>query len=99
MDKDIVKKYKDKIIGRTNLNKELYVDEISDENLLKNFLYDMYDSGHKSLTKEGFEFLKEYYGLEEIAKLIFQEKDKGINYDFTSSNEVFTWLGKFKDFK
>lgn len=39
---EIVKKYKDKVLGRTNMDYPLYINKLKNEDSLKETLYNMY---------------------------------------------------------
>ncbi len=95
---EIIKKYRNIPIGKDNLNRDIFADEIINEENLKDFIYNMYGSGDESLTEKGLEFLKEYYGLDKIADMILAEKEKGLDYHFKSKEDIIAWLNKYKSF-
>jgi hypothetical protein len=92
---EIISKFKDVPIGKDNLNRNVFANRILDESGLKHFLYNMYGPGDESITKEGLEFLKEYYGLDKIAEMILAEKEKGVDYHFENKEAIIDWLSKF----
>jgi len=88
--KEIIKKYKDKTLGRANGEDSLYfyVEDFTDPEEAYLIFWQIW--GHESdLTKEGFDFLKEYYGLEELAE--FFSKKGG--FDETKDKvSILNWL-------
>lgn len=95
----IIEKYRNKILGRDNLNREIHINRLLNGQDLRHFLYNMYGSGDESLTGDGLNFLKEYYGLDKIAAVIMEEKSAGIDYEFKHEREIYEWLEQFKTFE
>jgi hypothetical protein len=91
---EIIARYHNIPIGKTNLNKDIFVNEIKDEEDLTAFLYNMYGPRDESLTHDGLLFLKDYYGLDKVAELILKEKRKGIDYHFENNEDIISWLEK-----
>ncbi len=95
--KEIFEKYKDKVVGRTNMDYPIYVNKLRDEEGLKEFLFNMYSSQDEILTKDGFNFLEEYYGFDKITEFILKEKSRGVDYNFTTEKEVEHWLKQIRN--
>lgn len=70
----IIEKYQGKILAKPNYtNKYIYtVKDFSNKEGLLHFFYE-YDTHEADLRKHGYDFLKEYYGLEKIADIILEE--------------------------
>ncbi len=85
MKKEVVNKYKSKKVGITGskiAGGHYLVEDFLDEDILLGFILDLVDH-ETDLTKDGFNFLKEYYGLENLAELIDTKYP-----DFSSSPDV-----------
>ena len=91
-------KFKDKIIGIDNLNKGVSFDEkyLSDSGII-HLLYEM-STGEVHLTRDGLEFVKEYWGFSKIAEMLFDfEGGKGDFTDgFGSKDKIVEWLNSYK---
>ncbi|MBT4210075.1 MAG: hypothetical protein HOE19_04150 [Candidatus Komeilibacteria bacterium] len=86
----IVKNFEGKILGVCNYKKddESYVADFLDKKKLLDFIWEL-ESGESTLTKTGYTFLEEYYGLDELAKMILQENP---NFPEKTEKGILTWL-------
>lgn len=95
--KSIIKKFKNKILAHTcykAAKQYNYVDDFIDKDKLLYILYEI-DCTETVLTKDGVNFLKEYYGLEHVAKLIQQDIAEGVDFQWqTNKNikDIVDWL-------
>ncbi len=92
MDKkeDIIKFFEGKILGVCNYKKDgqSYVADFVDKKKLLDFIWEL-ESGESTLTKTGYAFFEEYYGLDELAKIILQENP---NFPEKTEKEILDWL-------
>lgn len=93
---NIVNKYSKKLLGTCDYKKDVnyYVENFLDYRQLIDFLYGLETHEH-SLTKSGFSFLKGYYGLEEIARILLEENP---DYPYKSKEEIVDWLNVKNEF-
>lgn len=92
--KSIIKKFKNKILARTCYKSAKpydYVDDFIDKDNLLYILYET-DCTETVLTEEGVSFLKEYYGLEHVAKLIQQDIAEGVDFKWQTTEELVNWI-------
>lgn len=91
--KKIIDKYKNTVIGDNYKDEKLFIDVVSTEDQLIDTMYDFLGR-EVDLHKEGIEFLQEYWGLEEVAEIIFKhENGKGDFVDtFKNENGLVKWL-------
>lgn len=69
MKEKVLKKFADQTLGTTYKNEQYGTQEFLDNKKLVTFLTDV--AGQEAdLTKSGFDFLKEYYGLEQVANIM-----------------------------
>ena len=87
---DTIKNFEGKILGVCNYKKDgqSYVDDFVDKKKLLDFIWEL-ESGESTLTKTGYVFLEEYYGLSELAKMILQENP---NFPEKTEEEIVGWL-------
>lgn len=95
MDKNkILEKYRNVPIGKDNLNRDIFSNEISKKEDLMIFLYNVYGPQDESLTKEGLKFLEEFYGLDEVAEFVLEGRTNGLDYCFENKKDVLSWLNQ-----
>lgn len=89
-EQDIVKKYENKLLGTCDYKKDgnFYLQNFQDKKQLVDFLYGL-EEHENSLTKSGFRFLQEYYGLDAIAEMLLKENPK---YPYDNKKEIIEWL-------
>lgn len=87
--------YKDIIIGDNYKDEKLFVKDIDTKEKLLHIMYDFF-SREVDLNREGIKFLQDYWGLEEVANIIFEhEREKGdFTNEFENKNGLVIWLKK-----
>lgn len=87
---EIIKNFDGKVLGVCNYKKDgqSYVDDFLDHNKLLDFLYEL-ESGESTLTKTGFNFLEQYYSLDDIAEMLLS---KDPDYPFSTREDTVEWL-------
>lgn len=91
MDTKIIDKYSNKEIGRSAYAGGLTytVDQLINPEQLHSILWELFEhEGH--LTEDGFAFLEEYYGLENLASLL--KKMKGFDENYKDEKSILDWL-------
>lgn len=80
----IIKKYSGQVLGYKNYKDRSYnIDDFLDEAILMD-LFDEIASCESSITKSGFSFLEEYYGIDLLTKMLkAHSKDYPYDYDMT----------------
>lgn len=89
--KEIAEKYKDKLLGVCNYKKDdgdFFVGDFQDIKTLVSFLYEL-ETGECSLTKSGYNFLVEYYGLDGVASILLSEDSE---YPYDNRGDTIEWL-------
>jgi len=73
--KEITKKYEGKLLGIVDYdrNQRHYVEDFIDKKKLLKFLFGLYDY-ETTFTKSGFKFLEEYYGIDEVVKMMEEDE-------------------------
>lgn len=95
---EIINRYRDRTLGvvASGKWKNASFSEFCNENKLVEFLLDL--ANHETaFTYAGFEFLKEYYGLESVVDMISRRYPK-FREDFGINESIIEWLntkGKF----
>ncbi|MAF35517.1 hypothetical protein CL622_00145 [archaeon] len=71
----IIKRYQGKLLGveATRECKDFFVEDFLNIKKLVRFISDLYDH-ETAFTKTGFKFLEEYYGIDEIVKILKKEE-------------------------
>ncbi|MFA4814788.1 MAG: hypothetical protein WC924_04890 [Candidatus Gracilibacteria bacterium] len=94
--KEIRIKYEDKILGQRAYGeaKKFYVEDFLDKDILFNFIYEV-ESHEADLTEEGFSFLSDYYGIENLAKELYS-KDPNYPRSSLHENELFLREAAFR---
>lgn len=90
----IIEKYICKILAKATFktNKPyIYIEDLSNVENLKNFLYDM-NIMEFYLTTDGLNFLSEYYGIDGVAKIILKEIEEGIDYKYRKIEDIIAWI-------
>jgi len=90
----ILNRYKDIVLGDNYKNEKLFVNDVETEERLISTMYDFL-SREVDLYKEGIEFLKEYWGLENVARIIFDyENDTNGDFHqaFHTEKGLYDWL-------
>jgi hypothetical protein len=92
---EILNRYKDIVLGDTHKNEQIYVDKFSSEDDLIHTMYEFL-SREVDVYPTGIQFLKEYWGYENIADLIFKyEKDDGdFHQTYKTKRNLIEWLKK-----
>lgn len=93
-----IEKYKSRVLGKSNY-KDHYIwtlDDFMNKEKLLVFLYEL-DCNEASLSKAGFLFLKEFYGLKTIIEFIIEEIKEGVDYKYQTEKELLTWLNEMND--
>lgn len=87
---EAIQNFEGKILGVCNYKKDdqSYVNDFVDKQKLLDFIWEL-ESGESTLTKIGYTFLEEYYGLNELAKMILQDNP---NFPEKTEKEVLEWL-------
>jgi len=86
------------MIGIDNLSRAVdYNDEYNTKEGIIHLMYEV-STDEIILTKEGIDFIKKYWGFEEIAKILFEfEEGKGDFTDSFKTKEAITkWLENYK---
>ena len=96
--KKIINKYKDKLLGICNYKSDeedgnFYVDEFTNRMELINFLHEL-KSHENTLTRAGYAFLEEYYGLNKVAKMLLEEN---LEYPYDNKEDTIKWLESTKE--
>lgn len=94
MDKNsILEKYSNVIIGDNYKDEKLYCDIMDNKDKLISTLYDFLGRDI-DLNKEGIEFLRDFWGIEQVAKIVFEhESGEGDFVNTFKSEEGLTrWL-------
>lgn len=90
----IIKDYESLELGRghTKLNLGPYfADDFLDQGKLVKFIEE-YQDGEAYLTKEGYRFLLEYYGIEELASILSKLKPE---FPYGDKETVLEWFEHF----
>ena len=95
MDKDLIKKYEGKVLGieaaANALKPQYYIKDFLNEDSFVGFILDLPD--HDSdLTKYGYQFLLEYYGLEKVAQMIEKEMPDFLKNFNLGEESIVDWL-------
>lgn len=85
--------YKDVVFARESFgeNKKIYVKDITNNSKLFVLLYEL-NCHELSLTKEGLDFLENQYGLDNIVDMILKEIERGVDYKYSTKEEIKQWL-------
>lgn len=95
MDKaEIIKKYKDKYLGKYYNSRNLSVDDLLTEEDLVHILYEIFEH-ELDLNDDGRDFLDRYWGFEKIADIIFdyEKIDGDFHRAFKAKEKFVNWLG------
>jgi hypothetical protein len=92
---EILNRYKDTVVGDTHKNEQIYVNKLSSEDELIHTMYEFL-SREVDIYPKGILFLKEYWGYDNIADLIFKyEKDDGdFHQTYITKENLVNWLMK-----
>lgn len=72
-------------------NGVIYIKDVLKKEELMSALYE-FDCQEISLSKEGVEFLENYYSLKNIADMVLEEIKKGVDYKYTEREKIIKWL-------
>lgn len=83
----------DKVFAKENHgnNVNIFVREILENQKLLDILYRL-DCQEVSLTRDGYDFLQTHYGLDVVSGMILQEIQKGVDFKYTSKEDIIAWL-------
>lgn len=92
--KTSIEKYRNKILARSNYSTAKPYDYVKDFIDEENLLYILYEVNctEATLTSEGLDFLKEYYGLEYVAELIKKDIEEGVDFSWKLKDDIINWL-------
>lgn len=92
MKEEIIEKFKDKKLGIIGFKEDsgFYLEDFLDRELLMDFIMEMIDH-QTDLTKEGYNFLEEYYGIDNLAKMI-EEEYPDFSKKFHIGESTLAWL-------
>ncbi len=88
----IIDKYEGKVMGVRNYRatkKEFNSSDFIDIKKMEDFLEEV-SCGESDITPAGLMFIKEYYGFNKLAKLLY--KRKALRLDFSSRKEIEQWF-------
>ncbi|MBI5793630.1 hypothetical protein HZA87_00890 [Candidatus Uhrbacteria bacterium] len=68
----ILEKYSNLILGDRYDSKNFFVDDFTDFEKLQSFIGKV-ESAEANFTKRGLEFLEEYYGIENLARMLYED--------------------------
>ena len=90
---DIVSEYQNKILAIESFgkNNKIYYDKFIHEDDLLYHLYEL-NCHEISLTDDGLNFIREYYGLEEVVLMILNSIKSGVDYKYKTKDEIIKWL-------
>ncbi len=91
MRNNVIKKYTEKVLGSTTWGsiRKFYINDFIDINQLSHIIADTY-SAESLINKDGMDFLKEYYGLSSLAKLL--EDNGGVEAELLTADSILRWL-------
>lgn len=71
---DIYNKFKNKLLGARSgaLKPDYFVDDFINEKSLVDFIVSTYDN-ESAFTKDGFEFIELYYGLDNVIDMVLKD--------------------------
>jgi hypothetical protein len=75
--------------------KDFFVADFLDKSVFLNFLKNLCDH-EKTFTKTGLKFLEEYYGIDEVVKML-QEDDPSFPYDDSHSVKDYLYIKNIRD--
>lgn len=97
-DNKIKNEYRGLILGVDNLSRPLVFNKkFLDEGELIHLMYEL-NTGEVILTKNGLRFIKDYWGFEKVAKIIFKYENGEGDFvsNFSSEKELVEWLKNYK---
>lgn len=71
--------------------KKIYAGDFSNRDKLLTRLYEL-NCHELTLTDDGLNFIKEYYTLHKVADMIRDEVKKGVDFKYSSQQEIIEWL-------
>lgn len=88
-----IDKHKNDIFAIENYgkNKKIFIKDVLDKDKLLEVLYEI-DCQEMSLSKEGLDFLSEYYGLDVVSNMILEEIKKGVDFKYSREEQITAWL-------
>ncbi len=90
----ILNKYRGLILGDYCGTRQFYVDDLDNFEGIRSFI-DVLESREADFTQTGIDFIKEYYGIENLARMLHEDDPK---FPRKSIEENIKFLDSFKPF-